>query len=121
MARDLLALLRSRNCVGQLHNPEGPEAANRIEALEAEVERLSAQAMNEIKARNHWRGKAERLTAERAELQEVLAPFARAADWDWSKTVFGTADDAVFSYNNQTGESITLGDLRRALDVLERK
>ncbi len=42
MARDLLALLRSRNCIGQLHNLEGLEAADRIEALEAEVERLRA-------------------------------------------------------------------------------
>ena len=43
MARDLLALLRSRNCIGQLHNLEGLEAADRIEDLEAEIKRLQAR------------------------------------------------------------------------------
>ena len=40
---DLVKLLRSRNCIGQLHNLEGLEAADRIEFLEAEVERLQAR------------------------------------------------------------------------------
>ena len=80
-----------------------------IRALDAEAERLRAVLEAEV----------ERLTAERDELREALVPFARAADWDWSKTVFGTADDAMFSYNNRTDESITLGDLRRARAALE--
>ena len=47
---DLVKLLRSRNCIGQLHNLEGLEAADRIEFLEAEVERLQARERELIEA-----------------------------------------------------------------------
>ena len=86
-----------------------------VERLREENEKYSAGMQENCRLRKE----VERLTAERDELREALVPFARAADWDWSKTVFGTADDAMFSYNNRTDESITLGDLRRARAALE--
>ena len=78
-------------------NPDGPEAADRIEALEAEVERLQARER---------------------ELEAALRPFAAADAWNWETTVFGQDDDSVVNYNHATGEGITRGDFGRAARAL---
>lgn len=46
------------------------EAADRIAHLEGEVERANTRTAEEIRLRNHWRGKAEELSANRRRYPE---------------------------------------------------
>lgn len=54
----------------------------------------------------------EYLRAENRTLRAAIAPFAAAADWDWSKTVYIYPHSPVLE--NSEGETVTRDDFMRA-------
>lgn len=66
---------------------------------------------------------ADSLRAENERLREALKPFAAAADWDWSITIWKDEprQNAQVLWHNAKQEGITLADFDTANALLARK